>query len=45
MRAKVLQILAALIVALGLIASPALGRNSYTLDDCGSGQSSGCGGG
>ena len=42
MRAKVLQILGALIVALGLIASPALGRSGYVLDDCTTGGQSSC---
>ncbi len=46
MRAKVLQFLAVCILAVGFIASPALSRGGYVLDDCTGGQgSNNCGGG
>jgi hypothetical protein len=45
MRAKVLQFISVFILALGFIASPALGRGGYVLDDCTNGQSTGCTGG
>jgi hypothetical protein len=44
MRAKVLQFLAVFILALGFIASPALGRGGY-IDDCTGSGSPTCGGG
>jgi len=45
MRAKVLQILGVLILALGFIATPALGRGGYLVDDCTTGSQNQCGGG
>jgi hypothetical protein len=45
MRAKVLQFLAVCILAIGFIASPALGHGGYQLDDCTTGGQNNCGGG
>ena len=45
MRAKVLQYLTVLILAVGMIGTPMLGRGGPVLNDCTGGSSSSCGGG